>query len=618
MQLLDHNPIEVENLKGLFGRGEYEDTVPPDHLIESMNAITLGREIKTRDGFLQDITIPNVRRIWEYKRTGEASRLLVLNNIGQLYDTTLSLATPILTIAAMTDFSAISQFNRAYITPHNGNAGLPGEFVYVYNGSVVRKAGGDAPSTGFSVDNSINAGNVEAGTHILGVCYEYDSGYTSPPGQLRTILADGTKKLTCTSIPIGPVGVSARRIVMSHAIQAFNGDLEGYELFFVPEGRIADNSTTTLEINPYDGDLQLSCDYLFDQMTSIPSVLNLATFGSKMVYIATDTDKSMAYVSKNGEPESINAAAGFIVADPSETEGLKSGVEYRDSLYLTKGSKIYSTRDNGYDASTWTLVTLDKGIGADVFSLSTIQDRKGANQDYFIVGDHSGLYIFNGTIVRPELSYKILNWWERINKAAFNKVQIILDTKKFLIYCLVPLDSATSPSHIIIGDFTNGLDYENIRWHLWSFNALAFSPAAIAVGINNTTQRTYLRVGGYEGNIYNQGVGVLTDNLVAIDCYIRLGLLFEEVGFVHHYAGLELRINGSGSLQLNVRGEDNAVSSNLNNMPLVASSGKEYFRHANLVNEKCSVKLRVSNPNEHFNLKHLRLFVRPLARTRPS
>lgn len=621
MEILDHEPQTIENVKGLFGRGAYNDTVPFDHLINGLNTITIGREIKTRDGFIKGVIIPNARRSWEYKRTGEASRMLVLDSSGRLYDTTLSLVTPILTIGAMTDFSAISQYNRAYITPHNGVSGLPGDVVYVYNGSTCRAACGVAPSSGFTVAISATPGNVESGIHILAVCFETDSGFITAPGQFRNITVDGTTKIDITAIPLGPTGTSARRIVATRAIQAnvYTGDLQGYELFFVPNGRIADNTSTSLTVNFYDADLQTSADYTFDQLSSIPAVVNICNYGTKLVYISTDTDKSLAYVSKNGEPESVNANAGFLLADPSETEGLKSGVEYRDSLYLTKGSQLYSTRDNNYDPSTWTVATVDKGIGASVFSLSSIQDKKGANQDFFVLGDESGLYLFNGTIVRPELSYKILNWWQRINKAYFNTVQIIIDTKKFLIYVLAPLDSATSPSSVMVGDYTEGMDYKNIRWHIWEFNASAFAPRSMTVSINNTTKLTYLRLAGYAGNIYDQTVGELNDDNFAIQSFMQVGLQYIESSWVHHCAGIGLRVRGSGNLSLDLYDEDNnQLGSTLVTVTLAATPGREYFRHANVNNEKISVRIGTNAASKWFNLKQIILYLRPVWATRPS
>jgi hypothetical protein len=324
----------------------------------------------------------------------------------------------------------------------------------------------------------------------------------------------------------------------------------------------------------------------------------------------------MAYVTKQGEPESINELSGFLLCGPTEAEGLKSGCEFRDSLYLTKADKLYATRENGYDPSTWVVMDIDKGIGADTFSLGVIQDNKGANIDFFLLGSRHGLYIYNGTVVKPELSYGILNWWKRINKTYFHKVQIIIDTDNFRVYVLVPLDAATSCSHIFVGDYTEGLSYQAIKWHIWS--SVKFQPECISVSISSVTKQTFLRVGGRAGNVYNQTVNDKLDELMAIDSYIWFALEYIQSGQVHHCGGLTFRISGVGDLQISVRGIDDNLIVNLNSMPLALSSGREYFRHANFNNERVAVKIRTSFAGEYFNLKKLIIFTKQTWPVRPS
>ncbi len=615
MQIADHEPVSISDFKGLFGRGEFEDTVPPDHFLDSLNTISDGQDIVTRDGFLQDLEIANIRRIWEYRRQGEASRLIILTTGGTFYDSAISLVAPILTVSGATDFSAINQYNRAYISPHNGVTGLSGEYVYVYSGSgSARAIAGTAPASGFDVAVSASAGNIPSGTHIFGVAYETDSGFITAPGQLTALEVDGTKSVDLSSIPTGPTGTSKRRIVASRAIQQFNGDVEGYEMFFLQT--INDNSTTTLTVNFYDADLQISCDYLFDQLATVPSVVNITSYSNRLVFIAPNANASIAYVSKTGEPESISELSGFVTCDPSEPEGLKTGVEFRDNLYLAKYNKLYATRDNGYDPSTWAAPCIDKGIGADVFSLSVIQDNKGANLDFFLLGDRSGLYIFNGTMVKPELSYKIMNWWKRINKAYFNKVQIAVDTENFRIYILVPLDEATHCSHFIVGDFGEGFNHEQIRWHLWGFTTLV--PECFALSVDSTTKEVYLRFGDRTANTYNQDADTVNDDSVNIETYVQMALLYVEDGWVHHLVGVGLRIKGSGNLDIDICGEDESNEITLPPLALAEDPGREYFRPANYNAERISIKLYMNGVNEYFELKKAIAYLKPVWATRPG
>ena len=218
-------------------------------------------------------------------------------------------------------------------------------------------------------------------------------------------------------------------------------------MFFVPKGLIDNNSATTLnDVDFYDADLQLSADYTFDQLEEIPAGLFLSKYSDRLCVGNINSSKSLIYVSKNNEPESFNKLAGFLICDPFETEGVKGALEFRDNLYIFKGKpgQTYTTRDNSYEPSTWTVVNIDSGIGADYNCASQFLNESGSNSDFFLVADQGGLYPFSGVYLDPRfaLSFKIERVWKRINKKYMNKTQLILDPKKKLIYVLVVLDDA--------------------------------------------------------------------------------------------------------------------------------------------------------------------------------
>ena len=194
--LRDHRGIVVEDFRGLVDNGEDEAT-PQNGFITSQNNKFMRRGVRSREGTSLMHTIGNVRRVAIYKRIGEAQRLLILNSVGEIYDST-DLTGPILSIATMTDFSAASIFGRSYITPHDGVTGLAGEKVYVYNGTgTARPAAGTAP-IGFTLTlaNSGTAGTVETGDHILGVAFETNSGFVTKPGAYQIISIQVVRKST--------------------------------------------------------------------------------------------------------------------------------------------------------------------------------------------------------------------------------------------------------------------------------------------------------------------------------------------------------------------------------------------------------------------------------------
>ena len=212
----NHVPIPITNFGGLFDRGP-DEAIPLDHFKVATNLKFKPASFRSRDGSILSVTCGAVLRFHVYKITGQASRLLILLAGGNLYDST-NLATPILTIAAMTDFSMEVFFDRAYITPHNGLTGLPGEWVYYYTGSgQAKKAGGPAvpPAPGMTATET-TAGNFDRGIHLFAVGFETATGFVTQFGAFAAIVYEdkGGKKVQLSNIPIGPTGTVARVLLV--------------------------------------------------------------------------------------------------------------------------------------------------------------------------------------------------------------------------------------------------------------------------------------------------------------------------------------------------------------------------------------------------------------------
>lgn len=611
----DHQPIPIDTFNGLFGIDGYTESVPSDHFLDGLNVISQGNEIKTRDGFKVSISSPAIRQWAVYRRQGEASRILALDDSYTLWDKTTG--TALKTITGMTGFAIGFYNNRAYISPHNGVSGLSGEFTYVYNGTTIRKIAGSGPAGSSTASISSSAGVIEAGTHIFAWVFETDTGFVTAPGPAQVLVFDGSKKVNFTIIPVGPVGTAARRLLASRAIQDYNGNELGYEMFFVAGGRINNNTATTLSnVDFYDVDLQLSADYTYDQLGEIPSVVFIAPYGNKMAFGGPNADKNLVYVSKALEPESVNSLAGFISFDPHETEGVKDATEFRDNFYVVKENKTYSVRDNTYEPSTWRPVTIDSSIGGDINSIAQYWDKKGARVEFFVVASKSGLQKFNGIYEPIPVSRKIKNWWKRINEKYYNSMQVIFDQDHLLLYILVPLDGAVSPNSIIVGDYENGFDTERIKWHLWSFQD--FSPSSIGVDIDFTTKKKILKVSSLSGNLYEQEVGRKNDNGSFIPCYIRTAMVGAPDNAIHHFGGVGLRIKGTGNIKIELFGQDDIDYQLCGTLALQANPGREFFRLATFQSERASVKLSVANTGEWFSLRKINLYANEIFAGRPG
>lgn len=484
----DHTPLVIDEFNGLWKRGGKE-SVPQDHFANCADLMFNEGEFRSRDGIdVYPIPINTVARLYMYV-FNEIEGLLVLDTLGNLYYT--NSPTPsnaILSVAGMTDFAFTPINGRAYISPHNSITGIENEFLYVFNGTgLARKAGGKWPigPNGFSA--ALGAvGHVEAGIHIFAVTYETDSGFETSPGPsedsnesdktyyFATVTATGLTTVNLTSIPVSPDAfVTKRHLYASKAIDPllYTGDVTGYELFEIPGSTIEDNTTTTAAVDFFDADLLQSADDLFDLFSEIPAGVGLNSYHNRLVSVGEFGDSSSletsglistARISNVGSPEAINQISGLIVT-PLDGQPLTNAQEFRDTLYLFKRTRTYAYNDNGDDPSSWPLTTIDQGIGCSVHGMATVLDSGGINIDYLIMVDFSGVMLFNGIFIRPELSFKIRDLWLALDRDFFYQIQIMNDSLNQRLFITLP------NKQLLFGDYSENLDPMKIKWCPWTF-----------------------------------------------------------------------------------------------------------------------------------------------------
>ena len=328
------------------------------------------------------------------------------------------------------------------------------------------------------------AGFCDIGFHIFAVVYETDTGYLTAPGPEvygSQTYVDVKKKIRIINIPVSPDAyVKKRHIISTKTIPEYNGDQKGYQFFFVPKGTLEDNTTTFIDLSYYDSDLVSDASHLLDNYSRIPAGVALNTYHGRLVLVGDPTypektdgtedttkpdNRSVARVSAPGEPEAISKVDGLIIA-PLDGNPLTNCQEFRDILYLFKKTRTYAYVDNGDAPSTWQEEILDQGIGAPVHGIATVLDSGGVNIDYLLIVDWSGLVLFNGTYSRPELSWKIEDYWQAQIKSRFRHIQIANDSIGKKIYISLPPPYQNFMLH---ADYGNGLDPKAIRWSRWYF-----------------------------------------------------------------------------------------------------------------------------------------------------
>lgn len=621
----DHEPVSVSVFRGTYGRDD-EDTVSSEFFLSSQNIRFTKGGFASRYGSSLSTTISSVRRIVNYKPLNQASRKLILNNNGRIYDST-DLVNPILTIVGMTDFSAVTIFNRAFITPHNGITGMPGESIYIYDGSnPARLAAGEAPTTGtLAASNSATAGSVERGDHAFGFAYLTASGFITAPAGFVLLSATGAFKVSLSNIGVGPTGTVGRVLVATRRLIDFNGDFENQTYYFVPDGVINDNATTTLTVNFYDADLQSDATYLFEQLSTIPAGVGIAAIAGRLITWGEDANSSIIRVSATGQPESHGSVDGFIIVNPGDAGGgVKNLGEYRKQIIINKSLRSYVVGiDNVNPPSLWDPTEIDASVGTECHGIGKSLDSGANVEDRMFIADRGGLRLFSGTFgvqqigdgVPDILSYNIKTLWDRINPLYFHKIEVAVDPTKFLVYIAVPLDSATSPNAVLVGDYAEGLTSQMIRWTTWTFPNNIHT---ILVDTDNATQRSILYLGSLDGNIYIIDPLVLTDYGSAIAPMAEFPFLPTETDTINHFTGVKVRVSGSGDLLISGRALDDSQTFGSAPITLDAAPGLSYFKGFNLTTERCAVKLRLGGIGEYFNISKFTLYQTPVWEDRAS
>jgi hypothetical protein len=346
--------------------------------------------------------------------------------------------------------------------------GMSGQSVYVYagDGTAARKAAGAGLIGTMTVANGIG-GHTDPGQHIFGIVSQTISGYNAPPSILTPFITNGTS-VSFGSIPTsGSAAVTKRLLVSTIAIPAAEYVLDSnpldYEFFFVPGAVINNNTDTFLNnISFYDADLLADASALLNNYTSIPAGAVLNLYHNRLVVAATFTDISLALLSQVGQPEAISQISGLIIA-PLDGNPITNAQEYRDTFYLFKRARTLSYVDNGQEPSFWPLIVIDNALGTSIHGIATVLDSGSSSVDFLLIATYQGISQFNGKYVTPELSWKISDFWKKLDRTKFNSIQIVNESISKKIYCVLPT------KNLLVGDYVNGIDWKNVKWAPWSF-----------------------------------------------------------------------------------------------------------------------------------------------------
>src|ERR1035437_9057792 len=630
MYLDEYQKIETEDFKGLYKRG-IADQCPPDHAICCENVrFSASGQVSTREGIAPSLALSHpVKRMFEVAIDNVGLIMLTMDWNGNLYQD--ANATPIFAAPNVTDFAAINLYNKVYILPIVSSGTIPNLQVWLGVTTTTRDAAGLAPTGSFAAATG-GAGNVDIGDYQIAVSFITDTGFTTQPGpKIATVFtpvlytAPGGAAITLTGIPTGGTEVVARQILITKA----NSDLY-YYVGPSAGGFINDNTTTTATLNFFDTDLVLSADDLFDLLETIPGAARtggLNVYHNRLVVVRTNSD--VIYISYPEDAESMNNVTGFIT-DVQDSDAPQGALVLRDTLYITRAFSIYATQDTGDVPGTWSMTLVDGAIGSSQFALGTIAATNTAltTGDVALLANRAGLFLFNGEVVRPQLSYKIQDVWDAITHGYDINITIQLDPFKKLIYVLLPTNGSSDPNLLMVADYGNE-DFAwgaradlQLKWTYYFFKD--FIPTSIGLAsfqdVDGPTDFDYyLRLGSAGTNaIVTLKDGVLNDLGLAINSYYCMALLSIDKGSLNILRVVRLRARGSGTLILLARPEDLQTTQTLVALTLSAAPGQDLTRQCNFTNEKVSVSFGTNAVDEFMTVDRVDEFGKKMFAARPQ
>jgi len=616
--------------KGLWSRG-HVDNVPSDHFSDCLNTAYVNAGVCTRTGIRPYLTNTEVVRMHLYKPnppfTGtNVPRIIALRQDGTLID--LIRGVELHKNPIWKDFALVNFFGRCYISPHDGKVGIENESVWVYDGTNFRLAAGDVPTAAMVANANVVAdpdAKLEIGDYVMSYAFETASGFiTQPWATFIKVSSFGGFKVQVTTLPLGPAGTTARWIIMSKVIP-FNtmggvgnpqlpGNAHLLPLFLAL--RVGDNTTAAVTFTQYDNDLIDSADSLFSSRTTIPAGVGLLDYKGRMVCYGPFFSPSLAMVSGIGEPENFSATSGFLITEPSDNTGIRSATEFRDILYLFKRQRGGMTQDNGLEASTWQFTNFEKAQGTEQYGIAAVLDAKGSSSDGYILCSLGAILYFNGTFVEPELSYKIRDLWHRINQTFFHLTQCAVDYTNRQLYILIPLDGSQTLSHLIVGDFRDGLDPFNIKWSLWQF---PFNPTSILIytDFSNNNPQIVVRI-SYASKIVSLQIDdECNDDGTAINSFFELPPVRFSDG-MSLFNEMKVRVTGPCTLDFILYGMDKKESFIPESIVIDDETpGGEFAPLLNLVNEHARLRVSSTMINDSYHLNSIIIKGQPYWSTRP-
>ncbi len=488
------------------------------------------------------------------------------------------------------------------------------------------------------------AGVVTAGVHRYGYLVEYDTGFTgrvAPDSSLEvppsvtsfrpvSFTSAGAKNI---SIALNPgasgdawrAGAVAVSIVMTTAT-----NLNQY--YIVPGTRTAvvpGTAAHTIVFDISDADLASQATdatpYLYWLTGTLGNPLfnfnlsHIALWGDRMAYKVAIADKKnnhidALYVSERNNLQAITADQHLLQL-PGKAP-LTTMFRLGTTNYICGPHEIWAVTDNGDVPVSWPSPVLIDGKHG---TLAVRGVEISPSQQYAWIADQSGLYVFDGGPINSEaISFLQSPDWDRINWDVAWCLKIKDNASQSRVHVLVALDSATTPSHIMSWDYSDGISSNTVRYSLDALNT--YSIASMELFRNDlpsqatgNKKKIELWLGSNASapllrHMTAQDTNPYRDNGLAINSVWRSPPLPGRAGLaskilMHH--GFSARLKGSGTVTPVMYDMDAARSFTCRSYTLATAPDEDPLFLADMRSEVACVEFNTNTVDTYWTLSSL-------------
>lgn len=498
-------------------------------------------------------------------------------------------------------------------------AGIPNIEAAFQRPLTVDNAAGDLRANSpnwLSVIASPN-GIVDVGTHYFGLVVTTWNGYQTAPGPINSVapatfgpyfapsgvtvsVAGQTLQITATPRTTWPPWVKSIQLVMSPAasVNALSTPAPtaymnfGIRWFLVPGAIVTvtrgSSAPAVFNVNQSDATLLASTTEITNTLFNL-YYQNTDGTGPFSPHFICSYNNRAVYLARTPGPDGVSLVGTVFISDPYAPQYITLAFhsitlpEFRDvvtafylglTLYILGPEWIYAYSDNTLQPVSWAPAQLISGsIGSPFIRGVAANPALG----YAWVADHNGLYYFNGiSFPIVPTSYEQTPDWSRINmncaQTNADVLEVIDDATNRLVMVKAPLDGATVATHLLVWDYTNGVEPRQVKycgtWNLGPSATASTAPtyaigsAAVVRNPANQVKEVWISRNGATGNVKRQmsvesgdataaaPKPLYNDDGAGIDAAYKLLAVTQAANGPCQQVGASFRIRGSGQINI--------------------------------------------------------------------